>query len=56
MIQDLTSDVILGRNFFQKFCAEIDFDEGMIRFTHGDDPLPFDDYDPVTVDSGDCSP
>ena len=55
VIQDLTSDVILGRNFFQKFCAKIDFDEGMTRFKHGEDPLPFD-YDPVNVDSGDCSP
>ena len=34
VIQDLTSDVILGRNFFEKFCAEIDFNEGMIRFKH----------------------
>ena len=41
VIQDLTSDVILGRNFFEKFCAKIDFDEGMIRFKHGEDPLPF---------------
>ena len=55
VIQDLTSDVILGRNFFRKFCAKIDFDEGMIRFKHGEDPLPFD-YDLVNVDSGDCSP
>ena len=35
VIQDLTSDVILGRNFFENFCAKIDFDEGMIRFKHG---------------------
>lgn len=42
VIKDLTSDVILGRNFFEKFCAKIDFDEGMIRFKHGEDPLPFD--------------
>ena len=54
VIQDLTSDVILGRNFFDKFCAKIDFDEGMIRFKHGEDPLPFDS-DPVTVDN-DCCP
>ena len=53
VIQDLTSDVILGRNFFEKFCAEIDFDAGMIRFEHGEDPLPFDS-DPVTLDSGNC--
>ena len=48
MIQDLTFDVILGRNFFEKVCAKIDFYEGMIRFKHGEDPLPFDS-DPVTV-------
>ena len=42
VIQDLTSGVILGRNFFEKICAKIDFDEGMIRFKHGEDPLPFD--------------
>ena len=54
VIQDLTSDVILGRNFFEKFCAKIDFDEGMIRFKHGEGPLPFDS-DPVTIDK-DCCP
>ena len=54
MIQDLTSDVILGGNFFEKFCAQIDFDEGMIRFKHGEAPLPCDS-DPVTLDSGDCA-
>ena len=55
-IQDLTSDVILRRNFSQKNCAKIDFDESIIQFKHGDNPLPFDDSDPVAVDSGDCSP
>ena len=54
VIQDLTSDVILGTNVFEKFCARIDFDEGMIRFKHGEDPLPFDS-DPVTV-YNDCRP
>ena len=38
MILDLTSDVILERDFFEKFCAKIDFDKGMIRFKHGEDP------------------
>ena len=27
VIHDSTSDVILGRNFSQKLCAKIDFDE-----------------------------
>ena len=53
VIQDLTSDVILGRNFVEKFWAKIDFDEGMIRFKHGDEPLPCDS-DPVTLDNGNC--
>ena len=35
VIQDLTSDVILGRNFSQKLCAKIDFDEGMIESKQG---------------------
>ena len=55
VIPGLTSDVILGRHFSQKICAKIDFDEGMIKFKHGNNPLPFDDSDPVAVDSGDCS-
>ena len=54
VIQDLTSDVILGSNFFEKFCARIDFDEGMIQFKHGEDPLPFDS-DMVAV-YNDCCP
>ena len=54
VIQDLTSDVILGRYFFEKFYAKIDFDESMMRFKHGEDPLPFDS-DPVTIDN-DCCP
>ena len=55
MIQDLTSDVILRRNFSEKFCVRIDFDKGMIRFEHGEDPLPFDS-DRVTLDSGNYGP
>lgn len=35
VIQDLTSDVMLGRTFFQKLCAKIDFDEGMIESKQG---------------------
>ena len=57
VIQDLTSDVILRRNFFKKFCTKIDFDKGMIRFKHGEEPLTFNSR-PVTldIDSGDCGP
>ena len=57
VIQYLTSHVILGRNFFQKCCSKVDFDdELMIQFKHWDNTFPFDDSDPVVVDSGDCSP
>ena len=48
MIQYLTSHVIYGRSFLEKICAKIDFDEVMIRFKRGEDPLTFDS-DPVTV-------
>ena len=48
MIQYLTSHVIYGRSFIEKICAKIDFDEVMIRFKRGEDPLTFDS-DPVTV-------
>lgn len=31
VIEDLTFDVISGGDFFQNFCAKIDFDEGIIQ-------------------------
>ena len=55
VIQRLTSKVILGRNFFEKNGAKIDFHKGNTRFKHGEEPLSFDS-DPVTLDSGDCGP
>ena len=55
VIQDLTSKVILGRNFFEKNGAKIDFHKGNTRFKHGEEPLSFDS-DPVTLDSGNCGP
>ena len=43
VIEDLTCDVILGRDFLQKFCFTVDFENGMVRFFPESDPLPFND-------------
>ena len=32
VIEDLTCDVILGRDFLQKFCFKVDFENGMVSF------------------------
>ena len=42
-IKDLTHDVVLGRDFLQKYCWRIDFMENIIEFSHPEDPLPFAD-------------
>ena len=36
-------DVVLGRDFLQKYCSRIDFMENIIEFSHPKDPLPFAD-------------
>ena len=41
VIGNLTYDVILGRDFLQKFGSKIDFEKGMIEFVSEVDPLPF---------------
>ena len=41
VIGNLTYDVILGRDFLQKFGSKIDFKKGMIEFVSEVDPLPF---------------
>ena len=43
VIKDLTHDVVLGRDFLQKYCSMIDFMENIIEFSHPKDPLPFAD-------------
>ena len=43
VIEDLTCDVILGRDFLQKFCFTVDFENGMVRFFPESDPSPFED-------------
>ena len=44
VIEDLTCDVILGRNFLQKFCFTVDFENGTLSFFFPEsDPLPFKD-------------
>ena len=41
VIKDLTHDVVLGRDFLQKYCSIINFMENIIEFSHPEDPLPF---------------
>ncbi len=41
VIKDLSYDVILGRNFLQKYSSKIDFEKGIIKFVSGENPLPF---------------
>ena len=43
VIKDLTHDVVLGRDFLQKYCSIINFMENIIEFSHPEDPLPFAD-------------
>ena len=43
VIKDLPHDVVLGRDFLQKYCSRIDFMEKIIKFSHPEDPLPFAD-------------
>ena len=43
VIKDLTHDVVLGRDFLQKYCSRIDFMENIIEFSHPEDTLPFAD-------------
>ena len=43
VIKDLTHDVVLGRDFLQKYCSRIDFTDNVIEFSHPEDPLPFAD-------------
>ena len=43
VIKDLTHDVVLGRDFLQKYCSRIDFMDNIIEFSHPEDPLPFAD-------------
>ena len=53
VIKDLTHDVVLGRDFLQKYCLRIDFMENIIEFSHPEDPLPFADSFGDDLDSED---
>ena len=43
VFEDLTCDVTLGRDFLQKFCLTVDFENGTLSFSPESDPLPFRD-------------
>ena len=41
VIEGLTYDVILGRDFLQKYSSKIDFDKAVIEFSSKENPFPF---------------
>ena len=41
MIEGLTYDVILGRDFLQKYSSKIDYDKAVIEFSSEENPLTF---------------
>ena len=63
VIEDLTYDVIIGRDFLQYFCSRIDFENGVVTCSQEENSLPFCDVetdcvsDDVEDDSSDfiCS-
>ena len=50
VIEDLTYDVILGRDFLQKFCSKIDFEKGIVKFSPEENPLPFCNAETFNLD------
>ena len=41
VIENLSYDVILGRDFLKEFCFNVDFENGSVNFPSEPDPLPF---------------
>ena len=41
VIENLSYDVILGRDFLKEFCFKVDFENGSVNFPFEPDPLPF---------------
>ena len=41
VIENLSYDVILGRDFLKEFCFKVDFENGSVNFLSEPDPLPF---------------
>lgn len=64
VIENLTYDIILGRDFLQAFNSKIDFDSGVIKFISGETPLESQihlcsvhaDFSFVMTTIGSCSP
>ncbi|PFX22079.1 Transposon Ty3-I Gag-Pol polyprotein [Stylophora pistillata] len=42
VIEDLSFDVVLGRDFLQKFCFKVDFENGLVSFPSQPSPFPFE--------------
>ena len=41
VIENLSYDVIRGRDFLKEFCFKVDFENGLVNFPSEPDPLPF---------------
>ena len=41
VIENLSYEVILGRDFLKEFCFKVDFENGLVNFPSESDPLPF---------------
>ena len=50
VIEGLTYDVILGRDFLQKCSSNIDFDKARIELSHPENPLPFSGMEAAVSD------
>ncbi|XP_022785634.1 uncharacterized protein LOC111325979 [Stylophora pistillata] len=50
VIEDLSFDVILGRDFLKRFCFKVDFKDGLVSFPSEPSPFPFEG---VRVDDDD---
>ncbi|PFX16680.1 Retrovirus-related Pol polyprotein [Stylophora pistillata] len=42
VIEDLSFDIILGRDFLQRFCFKVDFENGLVSFPSEPSPFPFE--------------
>ena len=51
MFEDLSYDVIIGRDFLQKFNSKIDFKQGFVQLSSEEHPLPpFCSTEPNSLD------
>ena len=52
VIEDFSYDIILGRDFLQRFCFIVDFENGLVSFPSKPSPFPFEGV-PIDSDNND---